>query len=98
MDAAFKRHENLFFEFTLYISGISRNSAKAIENMKKICEEHLKGRYKLKIVDLANHPEKQKLQQVLALPTLIKELPTPVQKMIGDLSNTQKVMISLEIV
>jgi circadian clock protein KaiB len=82
----------------LYIAGQTAKSIEAFANLKKICDEHLKGKYSLKIVDLLKNPKLAKGDQILAIPTLVRRLPPPLKKIIGDLSNTQKVLIGLDIV
>lgn len=81
----------------LYVAGQTQKSLTAFTNLKKICEEHLKGKYKIEVVDLAVNPELAQRDQIIALPTLVKQLPPPVKKIIGDLSNTEKVLIGLEL-
>jgi circadian clock protein KaiB len=83
--------------FTLYISGHTPLSENAIANLGKICEEHLYGRYKIEVVDVCEHPELAMKEQIIALPTLVKELPLPVLRVIGDLADTKKVLVGLEI-
>jgi circadian clock protein KaiB len=72
----------------LYVAGQTKKSLAAFANLKKICEEHLQGRYSIKIVDLLEHPQLAKGDQILAIPTLVRQLPPPLKKIIGDLSNT----------
>jgi circadian clock protein KaiB len=81
----------------LYISGITPRSTRAIENIRKICEENLKGRYALEIVDIYQQPEAARKEQIIAAPTLIKKLPLPLRKFIGDLSDTERILVGLEI-
>jgi circadian clock protein KaiB len=83
------------FSLTLFISGASPNSARAIANLKSICEKHIPGKYELEIVDVYQQPSKAKGEQLIALPMLIKYLPLPVKKMFGDLSDTGKVLAGL---
>ena len=82
----------------LYIAGQTAKSIEAFANLRKICEEHLKGKYSLEIVDLLKNPKLAKGDQILAIPTLVRRLPPPLKKIIGDLSDTQKVLIGLDIV
>jgi circadian clock protein KaiB len=82
----------------LYIAGQTARSIAAFANLKKICEEHLKGKYSIEIVDLLKNPKLAKGDQILAIPTLVRKLPPPLKKIIGDLSNTQKVLVGLDIV
>ena len=79
----------------LYIAGATIQSAIALKNIKKICEEYLQGRYDLEVIDIYQQTENAIADNIVAVPTLIKELPLPLQKMIGNLSNTEKVLIGL---
>jgi circadian clock protein KaiB len=79
----------------LYVAGQTPNSMKAFANLKKICEEHLAGRYQIEVIDLLEKPQLAAGDQILALPTLVRKLPVPVRKIIGDLSNTERVLIGL---
>jgi circadian clock protein KaiB len=81
----------------LYVAGQTPKSITAFANLKKICEENLKGKYKIEVIDLQKHPELAKDDEVLALPTLVRKLPPPIKKIIGDLSRTEKVLIGLNI-
>lgn len=81
----------------LFITGMTPNSHKAIENIKKICEEHLAGRYELQIIDIYQQPALAKKEQIIAAPTLIKSLPAPLKRLVGDMSNTEKVLMGLDI-
>ena len=86
------------YNLRLYVAGQTEKSIRAFENLKKICEENLKGRYKIKVIDLTKNPQLAKGDQILALPTLVRKLPEPIKKIIGDLSNTEKVLVGLDIV
>ncbi len=81
----------------LYVSGITPNSQRAIENVRKICEEHLAGRYQLEIIDIYQQPIFAKEGQIVAAPTLVKELPLPLRKFIGDMSQTERILVGLDI-
>ena len=81
------------YSFKLYVSGLTPKSLRAIENIKALCEEHLKGRYELEIVDIYQHPEQAMEAQIVAAPTLIKELPLPLRKFIGDLSDKEHILV-----
>ncbi|MHB8832741.1 MAG: circadian clock KaiB family protein [Desulfobacteria bacterium] len=81
----------------LYVAGMTPNSARAIANLKKICEEHLAGRYDLNVIDVYRKPTLAKGEQIIAAPTLIKKLPLPMRKLIGDMSDEGKVLIGLDI-
>ncbi len=80
---------------TLYVSGTSPKSVRAIRNINKICEEHLNGRYRLEVVDLYQQPERAEEAQVVAAPTLIKRLPLPIRRLVGDLAETDRVLVGL---
>lgn len=82
----------------LYVTGMTPKSINAIENIRKICEENLQGRYELEIIDIYQQPEYAKKEQILAAPTLIKKLPLPLRKFIGDMSNKEKILIGLDLV
>ena len=81
----------------LYVAGQTRKSLAAFANLKKICEEHLQGRYRIEVVDLLEKPQLAKGDQILAIPTLVRQLPPPLKKIIGDLSNTEKVLVGLDL-
>jgi len=81
----------------LYIAGQSPKSVKAIANIKRICEENLHGRYELKVIDLYQQPQLARGEQIIALPTLIRKLPVPLRRIIGDMSNTEQVLVGLDI-
>jgi circadian clock protein KaiB len=81
----------------LYITGSTPKAQDALRNIKKICEEELKGRYELEVIDVYQQPELAKQEQILAAPTLIRKLPLPLRKLVGDMSNKEKVVIGLEI-
>jgi circadian clock protein KaiB len=85
------------WELRLYIAGHSAKSMSAVSNLRRICEEHLRGRYKIEVVDLAKDPQAARRDQVLAIPTLVRKLPAPVRKIIGDLSNTDRALVGLEL-
>lgn len=83
---------------TLYVAGQTPKSVAAIRNLEQICAQHVgEGRYSINVVDLRQHPERAREHNIVAIPTLVRQLPIPVQKIIGDLSNTQKVLVSLAI-
>ena len=81
----------------LYVSGQTPRSVLAIENMRRICAEHISERYTLEIIDIYLHPEACQKEQIIAVPTLLKVLPHPLRRIIGDLSNTEKVLIGLNL-
>lgn len=81
----------------LYVAGQTRNSIKAFANLRRICEEHLKGRHRIELIDLLENPQLAKEHQILAAPTLVRRLPPPVKKIIGDLSKTERVLAGLDL-
>ena len=81
----------------LYVAGKTPRSVTALNNLKKICEEHLEGRYTIEVIDLLKKPQLAKGDQILAIPTLVRNLPTPIRKIIGDLSNVDRVLIGLDL-
>jgi circadian clock protein KaiB len=82
----------------LYIAGQTPKSVAALTNLKRICAEYLAGRYKLQVVDLLENPQLARGDQILAIPTLVRKLPLPVRKIIGDLSNTERVLVGLDLI
>ena len=84
-------------ELRLYIAGQTVKSLAAIANLKRICDEHFNGRYLVEIVDLLEHPQRARGDQIVAIPTLVKKLPIPLRKVIGDLSNVERVLVGLDI-
>jgi circadian clock protein KaiB len=85
------------WELKLYVAGQTAKSLQAFANLKRICEEHLAGEYHIEIIDLLKNPQLAKGDQILALPTLVRRLPEPVRKIIGDLSNTERVLVGLDL-
>ena len=85
------------FELRLYVAGQTSRSLAAFANLKKICEEHLAGRYRIEVVDLIKNPQLAQGDQILAIPTLVRKLPEPIKKIIGDLSDTLRVLVGLDI-
>jgi circadian clock protein KaiB len=85
------------WELRLYVAGQTPNSIKAFANLKKICEEHLKGAYKIDVIDLLENPQLAAGDQILAVPTLVRKLPPPVRKIVGDLSKTERVLVGLDL-
>jgi circadian clock protein KaiB len=81
----------------LYIAGRTTKSVTAFENLKRICEEHLRGQYEIEVIDLLEQPQLAKGDQILALPTVVRRLPEPIKKIIGDLSNTERVLVGLDL-
>ncbi len=90
-------NEPEMWHLRLYVAGQTPKSIAAFANLKKICEEHLKGEYTIEVVDLLENPKLAKGDQILAIPTLVRKLPPPLRKIIGDLSNTEKVLVGLNL-
>jgi circadian clock protein KaiB len=82
----------------LYISGMTARSTEAIGNIRAICDEYLKGRYQLEIIDVYKHPERTGLDQIVATPTLVKQLPAPLRQLVGTLSDEERVLVGLDLV
>jgi circadian clock protein KaiB len=85
------------YELRLYVAGQTPRSMEAFSNLKKICEEHLKARYAIEVIDLLENPRLAKGDQILAIPTLVRKLPEPVRKMIGTLADTERVLVGLDL-
>jgi len=85
------------WQLRLYVAGQTPKSVTAFSNLKKICENHLKDRYRIKVIDLVQQPQLSKGDQILAVPTLVRKLPQPVRKIIGDLSDTDRVLVGLDL-
>ncbi len=85
------------YELRLYVAGQTPKSLAAFANLKKICEEHLAGQYHIEVIDLLKHPQLASGDQILAIPTLVRKLPEPIRKIIGDLSNTERVLVGLNL-
>ena len=85
------------YQLRLYVAGQTPKSITAFDNLKRICAEHLAGKYSIEVIDLLVNPQLAKGDQILAIPTLVRRLPEPVMKIIGDLSNTERVLVGLDI-
>jgi circadian clock protein KaiB len=85
------------WELRLYVAGQTTRSAVALENLERICEQHLKGQYHIEVIDVLKNPTLARGDQILALPTLVRKLPEPMKKIIGDLSNEERVLIGLDL-
>jgi len=81
----------------LYVAGQTERSVRAFDNLKKLCEEHLAGKYTIEVIDLMRDPKLARGDQIIAVPTLVRKLPEPVRKIIGDLSNTERVLVGLDL-
>jgi len=95
--AAAANLDTVCYVLRLYVTGTTRNSERAIVNIRKICEEHLRGRYDLAIVDVSQQPTLAEGEQIIAAPTLIKKLPLPLRRFIGDMSQTERILLGLEL-
>lgn len=85
------------FDLRLYVAGQTPKAIRAFSNLRKICDEHLEGRYRIEVIDLLENPTLGQGDQILALPTLVRRLPVPIKKIIGDLSNTERVLVGLDL-
>ena len=85
------------WELRLYVAGQSPRSVAAFTNLKKICDEHLPGRYRIEVIDLVEHPQLAAGDQIVAIPTLVRKLPEPLRKIVGDLRNTERTLVGLNL-
>lgn len=85
------------WELRLYVAGNTANSIAAFANLQQICEKHMGGRYRIEIIDLLENPQLARGDQIVAIPTLVRRLPTPIKKIIGDLSNAERVLVGLDL-
>ncbi|MFB3905626.1 MAG: circadian clock KaiB family protein [Acidobacteriota bacterium] len=97
LERAAQRRSTQKYVLRLYVAGISLRSEQAIRSVKEICQRHLKNRYELEIVDIYQHPEALKSGQIVALPTLIKQLPLPLRRLIGDMTDKEKLLVGLDL-
>jgi circadian clock protein KaiB len=97
-EKSIQANHNEKYVLRLYVTGMTPKSIKAIENIRKICEENLQGRYELEVIDIYQQPAIAKKEEIIAAPTLIKKLPLPLRKFIGDMSNEEKILIGLDLV
>ena len=86
-----------FFDLRLYIAGQTARSLAALANLKRICDEHLEGRYRIEVIDLLERPQLARGDQIFALPTLVRKLPEPIRKLVGDLSDTERTLVGLDL-
>ena len=91
------RRQRPLWELRLYVAGMTPTSLRAFENLKQLCEQHLQGIYTIQVIDLLERPKLARGDQIVAVPTLVRRLPTPVKKIIGDLTNTERVLIGLDL-
>jgi circadian clock protein KaiB len=96
-DSATPSAEAKAYQLRLYVAGKTPKSILALTNLKQICEDHLQGRYDIEIIDLLENPQLAQGDQILALPTLVRRLPEPIKKIIGDLSNKERVLVGLDL-
>lgn len=92
-----KTEEPEWWELRLYVAGQTPRSLEAFANLKRICDEHLPGKYKIEVIDLFKEPERAAGDQVLAIPTLVRKLPAPIRRIIGTLKDTERVLIGMEL-
>jgi circadian clock protein KaiB len=85
------------YRLRLYVAGSSPKSAAAIVNLERICRQHLNGRYSIEVIDVTKEPERAKADQIVALPTLVRRLPPPIKRIIGNLADEQRVLVGLEV-
>lgn len=85
------------YQLRLYVAGHTPKSIQAFANLKRICQEHLNGRYTIEIIDLIENPTLARGDQIVAIPTLVRKLPPPIRKIIGDLSDTERVLVGLDV-
>jgi circadian clock protein KaiB len=92
-----RRRKPRVYRLRLYVAGQTLKSIRALANLKALCEEHLKGRYQIEVVDLLEHPQLARGDQIVAIPTLVRRLPQPVRKIIGDLADSERVLVGLDV-
>ena len=95
--AAAAAHDTAHYVLRLYVTGTTPHSTRAIVNIRKICEDHLHGRYDLEVVDISQKPTLAEGEQIIAAPTLIKKLPLPLRRFIGDMSQTERILLGLDL-
>lgn len=86
-----------YWDLRLYVAGQTSKSLSALANLKRVCEEHLAGKYQIEVIDLIANPQLAKGDQIVAIPTLVRKLPEPLRKIIGDMSNTERVLVGLQL-
>jgi circadian clock protein KaiB len=89
--------EPVEWELRLYVAGQTARSITALNNLRALCEDHLKGRYRIQVIDLLVNPQLSREDEILAVPTLVRRLPAPIRKIIGDLSNTERALVGLQL-
>jgi circadian clock protein KaiB len=96
-DSGFGNGDPDKWDLRLYVAGQTPKSIAAFSNLKRVCEEHLAGQYRIEVIDLLKNPQLAQGDQIVAIPTLVRKLPEPVRKIIGDLSNTERVLVGLQL-
>lgn len=97
MKSSASKKQKESWDLRLYVAGQTPKSIVALANLQKICAEHLQDEYNIEVIDLVRNPQLARQDQILAIPTLVRSLPTPIKKIIGDLSNTEKVLLGLDV-
>ena len=97
LERAAQRAAAARYVLRLYVTGMTARSRRAVENVRRICEEHLSGQYDLEVIDIYHQPTLAKGEQIIAAPTLIKKLPLPLRRIIGDMSSTERVLLGLDL-
>jgi len=97
LGAALAARDGARYVLRLYVSGTTPRSMRAVANVRKLCEEHLRGRYELEVIDILLHPGEAEGEQIIAAPTLIKRLPPPLRRFIGDMSQTERILLGLDL-
>lgn len=97
IEQALEAQDDRNYVLRLYVAGMTPKSTLAVKNIKKICEDHLAGRYSLEVIDLYKRPALADGEQIIAAPTLLKKLPLPLRRFIGDMSNTEKIIVGLDL-
>jgi circadian clock protein KaiB len=92
-----QEHDSGLWELRLYVAGKTAKSVTAFDNLERLCKEHLAGKYTIEVVDLLLHPQLAKGDQIVAIPTLVRKLPQPIRKVIGDLSNVERTLVGLQL-
>lgn len=96
-DQAVEEVGGTLFELRLYVAGQTPKSVRAVENLRQVCDEHLAGRYRVEVIDLMQNPALARGDEIIAVPTLVRKLPEPIRKIIGDLSDTERVLVGLQV-
>lgn len=97
MDVTSESEGNETWELRLYVAGQTPKSIAAFNNLKRICEEHLAGRYTIEVIDLVQNPKLARDEQIVAIPTLVRKLPDPIRRIVGDLSDTERALVGLQL-